>query len=146
MERYVLITARILMAIMFLLDGLNLISQSLAVHEMAAHGLPASLIPLMILGAQALQLVASLGLIFGIYPRLAALALILFLIPATLMAHAFCEALTHCPCFVDDSLSSSSALWSDGHDRPTMSVLRSASSSGSTSERRSACRSGVDAR
>jgi putative oxidoreductase len=92
MERYVLITARILMSIMFLLDGLNLISQSLAAHEMAAHGVPASVIPLMILGAQALQLVASLGLIFGIYPRLAALALILFLIPATLMAHAFWQA------------------------------------------------------
>lgn len=92
MERYVLITARVLMSIMFLLDGLNILSQNLAVHEMAAHGVPASLIPLMILGAQALQLVASLGLIFGIYPRLAALALILFLIPATLMAHAFWQA------------------------------------------------------
>jgi putative oxidoreductase len=92
MERYALITARVLMSIMFLLDGLNILSQSLAVHEMTAHGVPASLIPLMILGAQALQLVASLGLIFGIYPRLAALALILFLIPATLMAHAFWQA------------------------------------------------------
>jgi putative oxidoreductase len=92
MERYVLITARVLMSIMFLLNGLNLISQSLAIHEMAAHGVPASLIPRMILGAQALQLVASIGLIFGIYPRLAALALILFLIPATLMAHAFWQA------------------------------------------------------
>jgi putative oxidoreductase len=92
MERYVLITARVLMSIMFLLNGLNLISQSLAIHEMAAHGVPASLIPVMILGAQALQLVASIGLIFGIYPRLAALALILFLIPATLMAHAFWQA------------------------------------------------------
>jgi putative oxidoreductase len=66
MERYVLITARVLMSIMFLLNGLNLISQSLAIHEMAAHGVPASLIPRMILGAQALQLVASIGLIFGI--------------------------------------------------------------------------------
>jgi putative oxidoreductase len=92
MERYVLITARVLMSIMFLLDGLNIISQSLAIHEMAAHGVPASLIPLMILGGQALQLVASLGLIFGIYPRISALALILFLIPATLMAHAFWQA------------------------------------------------------
>jgi putative oxidoreductase len=92
MERHALITARALMSIMFLLDGLNLISQSLAIHEMAAHGVPAILIPLMIWAAQALQLVASLGLIFGIYPRLAALALILFLIPATLMAHAFWQA------------------------------------------------------
>jgi putative oxidoreductase len=76
-------------------DGLNLISQSLAIHEMAAHGVPAILIPLMIRAAQALQLVASLGLIFGIYPRLAALALILFLIPATLMAHGLLAGCRH---------------------------------------------------
>lgn len=89
MERNVLIAARVLMSIIFLLNGLNIVSQSLAAHEMAAHGVPVSLVPIMILGAQALQLVASIGLIFGIYPRLSALALILFLIPATLMAHAF---------------------------------------------------------
>jgi putative oxidoreductase len=77
---------------MFLLNGLNLISQSLAIHEMVVHGVPANLAPLMVLGGQALQLVASIGLIFGIYPRIAALALILFLIPATLMAHAFWQA------------------------------------------------------
>jgi putative oxidoreductase len=58
---------------------------------MAAHGVPVSLVPMMILGAQALQLVASIGLIFGIYPRISALALLLFLIPATLMAHAFVQ-------------------------------------------------------
>jgi putative oxidoreductase len=92
MERNVLITARVLMSIIFVLNGLDIISQSLAAHEMAAHGVPVSLVPLMILGAQALQVVASIGLIFGIYPRLSALALILFLIPATLMAHAFWHA------------------------------------------------------
>ena len=92
MERYALIAARVLMSIIFVLNGLNIISQSLAAHEMAAHGVPVSLVPLMILGAQALQVVASIGLIFGIYPRLAALALIAFLIPATLMAHAFWQA------------------------------------------------------
>jgi putative oxidoreductase len=92
MGRYAIIAARVLMSIIFVLNGLNIISQSLAEHEMAAHGAPASLVPLMILGAQALQIIASIGLIFGIYPRLAALALILFLIPATLMAHAFWQA------------------------------------------------------
>jgi putative oxidoreductase len=89
MERNALIAARVLMSIIFLLNGLNLVSQSLAAHEMAAHDVPVSLIPLLMFGAQALQLVASIGLIFGIYPRLSALALLLFLIPATLMAHAF---------------------------------------------------------
>ncbi len=89
MERYGLIAARILMSIIFLVNGLNLVSQSLALHEMVAHGVPVNVAHWMILGGQVLQVIASIGLIFGIYPRLAALALILFLIPATLMAHAF---------------------------------------------------------
>ena len=89
MERYSLIAARILISIIFLLNGLNIIGQTLAVHEMAAHGVPVSLIPALILGARTLQLIAGTGLAFGIYPRISSFALLLFLIPATLMAHAF---------------------------------------------------------
>jgi putative oxidoreductase len=74
MERYTLIAARILISIIFLLNGLNIIGQALAAHEMAAHGVPVSFVP---------------SLIMGIYPRVSAIALLLFLIPATLMAHAF---------------------------------------------------------
>jgi putative oxidoreductase len=92
MERNALIAARILISIIFVLNGLNIISQSLAAHEMAAHGVPVSLVPMLIMGAQGLQLIASIGLILGIYPRQSALALLLFLIPATLMAHAFWQA------------------------------------------------------
>jgi putative oxidoreductase len=92
MERNALIAARVLISIVFLLNGLNIVSQGLAAHEMAAHGVPVSIVPMMILGAQALQLVASIGLIFGIYPRQSALALLLFLIRATLMGHAFWQA------------------------------------------------------
>jgi putative oxidoreductase len=89
MERYGLVAARILMSIIFLVNGLNIVSQSLALHDMVVHGVSVSLAHWMILGGQVLQVIASVGLVFGIYPRLAALALILFLIPATLMAHAF---------------------------------------------------------
>jgi putative oxidoreductase len=88
-ERYSLIAARILISIIFLLNGLNIIDQTFAAHEMAAHGVPVSLIPALIIGARTLQLIAGPGLAFGIYPRLSSLALLLFLIPATLMAHAF---------------------------------------------------------
>jgi putative oxidoreductase len=89
MERYSLIVARTLIAIIFFLNGLNIIGQTLAVHEMAAHGVPVNLIPTLIMGARALQLAAGTGLVLGIYPRVSAIALLLFLIPATLMAHAF---------------------------------------------------------
>jgi putative oxidoreductase len=60
---------------------------------MAAHGVPAGLVPMLIMAACALQLIAGLGLILGIYPRISALALLLFLIPATLMGHAFWAAI-----------------------------------------------------
>src|ERR1700722_18774355 len=92
MERYSLVGARILISIIFLLNGLNIIGQALAAHEMAAHGVPLSLIPVLIMGARALQLIAGTALVLGIYPRVSAIALLLFLIPATLMAHAFWQA------------------------------------------------------
>jgi putative oxidoreductase len=91
-HRYILVAARILVAIIFMMTALNIIGQAFAEHEMAAQGVPASLIPALIVAARALQLVAGIGLILGIYPRISALALLLFLIPATLMGHAFWQA------------------------------------------------------
>jgi putative oxidoreductase len=88
MERY-LVAARILISIIFLLNGLNIIGKTLAAHEMTAHGVPVSLVPSLIMGARALQLIAGTCLVLGIYPRVSAIALLLFLMPATVMAHAF---------------------------------------------------------
>jgi len=92
-ERYAMIAARVLIATMFLLNGFNIIGQSLAAHELALYGAPASLIPALILAARALQLIAGSFLILGIYPRISALALLLFLIPATIMAHSFWKSI-----------------------------------------------------
>jgi putative oxidoreductase len=92
-ERYAMIAARVLIATMFLLNGLNIIGQSLAAHELAVYGAPASLIPVLILAARTLQLIAGGCLILGIYPRISALALLLFLIPATIMAHSFWQSI-----------------------------------------------------
>ena len=89
LQRYVMVAGRVLVAIIFMMTALNIISQTFAEHELAAHGVSSSLIPVLILAARALQLFAGLGLILGIYPRLSALGLLLFLIPATLMAHEF---------------------------------------------------------
>jgi putative oxidoreductase len=89
MERYAMVAARVLVAMIFMMNALNIIGQTLAAHEMAAHGVPVSLVPAIITVARTLQLIAGLGLIMGICPRISALALLLFLIPATLMAHAF---------------------------------------------------------
>src|SRR5271154_7204152 len=68
MERYTLIAARILIAIIFLLNGLNIIGQTLAEHEMTAHGVPVSLVPILIMGARAPQLIAGTSLSAGNLP------------------------------------------------------------------------------
>jgi putative oxidoreductase len=88
-QRYGMIAARIFMSMIYMMTALNIIGQTLAAHELVAYGVPASIVPVLIMAARALQLVAGLGLILGIYPRISALALLLFLIPATLMGHAF---------------------------------------------------------
>jgi putative oxidoreductase len=91
-ERYVMVAARVFVAVIFMMNALDIIGQSLAAHEMAVYGAPVALIPLLIMAMRALQLIAGLGLILGIYPRVSAVALLLFLIPATLMAHDFWQA------------------------------------------------------
>ncbi len=87
-----MVAARVLVAMIFMMTALNIIGQTFAEHEMAAQGVPASLIPALIVAARALQFIAGMGLILGIYPRISALALLLFLIPATIMGHAFWQA------------------------------------------------------
>jgi putative oxidoreductase len=76
-------------AIVFLLNGLGVIDQARAAKELVESGAPAGLVPYLMLSARTLQVVAGLGLTFGIYPRIAAVALLAFLVPATFVAHAF---------------------------------------------------------
>jgi putative oxidoreductase len=88
-QRYILAFSRVLVAMIFLLNGLGIVSQALAAKELVEHGALASLGPILMLGARTLEIVAGVGLIFGIYPRLAAVALLIFLVPSTVLAHAF---------------------------------------------------------
>jgi hypothetical protein len=45
-QRYVLAVSRVLIAIVFLLNGLGIISQALAAKALIEHGAPASLVPI----------------------------------------------------------------------------------------------------
>jgi uncharacterized membrane protein YphA (DoxX/SURF4 family) len=56
---------------------------------MAAEGVPASIVPLLMLAGRNLEIVAGLALALGVYPRLAAMGLFLFLVPATFVSHSF---------------------------------------------------------
>ncbi len=88
-QRYVLIISRVLASIIFLLNGLGIIDQTFGAKELVEHGAPVTLAPFLMLGARAIEVVAGFSLAFGVYPRLASVAILLFLFPATLTAHAF---------------------------------------------------------
>ena len=75
--------------------GLGIISQATAVKDLVEHGDSANLVPIFTLSARTIQVIAGLGLAFGIYPRASAVALMIFLIPATFIAHDFSRSHRH---------------------------------------------------
>jgi putative oxidoreductase len=91
-QRYTLAAARVLVAAIFLANGFGIIPQTLAAKDLAPHGTPAALVPVFMLVGRTIEIVGGFGLILGIYPRIAVIALIAFLVPATLMGHTFWQA------------------------------------------------------
>lgn len=87
--RYGLFTARILIVVVFLLNAFGIIDQSIPAHELMERGAPAQLVPIIMLSGRALELIAGFALAFGILPRLSAIALFVFLVPATFVSHSF---------------------------------------------------------
>jgi putative oxidoreductase len=86
---YGILLARFLLALIFLLNAVGVIDQSRPAQEMRERGVPAPLVPLLMWSGRVLQFVAGLALLCGFRQRVAALGLIVFLMPATLMAHPF---------------------------------------------------------
>jgi putative oxidoreductase len=66
--------------------------QTVPAKELAEHGTSEALVPLLMMAGRTIEIVGGFGLILGIYPRIAAIALIVFLVPATLVAHDFWHA------------------------------------------------------
>jgi putative oxidoreductase len=91
-QRFALTAARVLVALVFLANGFGIIPQGVPAKELAEHGAPTALVPLLMLAARTIEIVGGFGLILGIYPRIAAIAVIAFLVPATLVAHEFWHA------------------------------------------------------
>jgi putative oxidoreductase len=92
LQRYAFAAARVLVAVIFLASGFGIIPQALAAKELANCGTPASLVPLFMLAGRTTEIAGGFGLILCIYPQISAFALIAFLIPATLVGHAFWQA------------------------------------------------------
>jgi putative oxidoreductase len=81
--------ARVLIAIIFLLNALGIIDQSRPVQEMIARGIPATVAPLAAWSGRIVEFAGGIALMFGFRQRLAALALAAFMVPATWVAHPF---------------------------------------------------------
>jgi len=88
-SRYGIWVARLLIAVVFVLNGFGIIDQTIPAKELMERGAPATLVPLMMWTGRVLELVAGFALALGIFPRLAALALLAFLVPATFVSHSF---------------------------------------------------------
>lgn len=92
LQRYAFTAARILVAVLFLANGFGIIPQTQPGKELAEHGAPVALVPLFMLAARTIEIVGGFGLVLGIYPQIAAIAVIAFLVPATFVAHDFWDA------------------------------------------------------
>jgi putative oxidoreductase len=100
LSRYGILIARVMISMVFLLNALGVIDQTEAARELATRGAPSNLVPFLMLVGRSVELIGGLALAFGIFPRVAALALIAFLVAATLVGHAFWLAAAGTPVFV----------------------------------------------
>ena len=87
-DRGLLVAGRVLMSLIFLESAYGKITGFAGTSAfMESKGMP--LVPLLLAGAIAVELLGGLSLLLGILPRWGALALFLFLIPTTLIFHNF---------------------------------------------------------
>lgn len=80
------LVSRVLISVIFLYSGVNKILHPIATQQyMATHGIP--LVSLFMIGAIVVELAGGLSVLLGYKARWGAIALALFLIPATLIFH-----------------------------------------------------------
>src|SRR5260370_24759462 len=89
LSQYAIVVARVLVSVVFILNGFGIIDQTIPAKELMELGAPVSIVPWIMLAGRTLELVAGFALALGIVPRLAALALLAFLVPATFVSHSF---------------------------------------------------------
>ena len=87
-KRYAPLVGRMLMALIFLQSAVGKITAfGATAGSMAAKGMPMT--EVLLVGAIVIELAGAILLIVGLHTRWAALALIIFLIPATLYFHDY---------------------------------------------------------
>src|ERR1700737_3167745 len=88
-SHYAIVVARVLISVVFVLNGFGIIDQTIPAKEMMERGAPVSMVPWMMLAGRTLEFAAGFALALGIVPRLVALALLAFLVVATFVSHSF---------------------------------------------------------
>jgi putative oxidoreductase len=84
-----IIAARILVALVFLINGLGIIDQSEALRELIQRGCSEAIAPGLLIFGRSIEVIAGIAFALGKYPRIAAVWLMVFLIPATWVGHPF---------------------------------------------------------
>ena len=88
LSRFAPVLGRVLLSAIFLMSGFGKVMDwSGTAGYMASHGMPA--IPFLLFMAIVLELGGGLSVLLGFQARWGALALVVFLVPATLIFHAF---------------------------------------------------------
>ena len=86
MQRYLPLLGRVLISLIFLMSAFGKIADFGGTQQyMASYGMPAT--GLLLVGAIVLELFGGLSVLLGFRARWGAIALIVFLIPATLVFH-----------------------------------------------------------
>lgn len=86
MRSYVPLIARILLGLIFVMSGFNKITGFEGTQQyMASHGIPMTAV--LLTAAIAVEILGGLSVILGLWARVGAAGLFLFLIPATLIFH-----------------------------------------------------------
>lgn len=86
MRSYLPLIARVLLGLIFVLSGFNKITGFEGTQQyMASYGMPMTAV--LLVGAIVVEMVGGLSVILGLWARAGAVALVLFLIPATLIFH-----------------------------------------------------------
>jgi len=89
LSAYTVLVARVLISVVFVLNALGIIDQTIPARELAERGMPQSLVPAIMMSGRIVEFIAGIALALGIFPRLAAVALFGFLVPATFVSHSF---------------------------------------------------------
>ncbi|MBD1902535.1 DoxX family protein [Trichocoleus sp. DQ-A3] len=88
MEKYIPLIARAFLAAIFLKSGFDKITGFSGTQQfMAKNGIPLALTGLLLVAAIILELAGGLSVVLGYKARWGAIALIIFIIPATLIFH-----------------------------------------------------------